>query len=237
MASGLSRTVHITANTTSTSCAVYNNTAHVTTTNDGSDTASASETVLCSLIHVAKIADAASVSAGSPIGFTVTVNNSGAGTATGVTLTDALPGGNASTPVHWTIDGSTGNPTFFAISGADGSQHLTLAEQPVSMAAGLSRTVHLTATTTSTSCAVYNNSAGVTTTNDGSDTASASETVLCPTFVQQVLAAAVTLPKAGAGPQGPGVDAGRQPFGLALFATLILVGITVAWQVRPRREE
>jgi hypothetical protein len=55
--------------------------------------------------------------------------------------------------------------------------------------------------------------------------------------VQQVLAAAVTLPKAGAGPQGPGVDAGRQPFGLALFATLILVGITVAWQVRPRREE
>jgi hypothetical protein len=61
--------------------------------------------------------------------------------------------------------------------------------------------------------------------------------VLCPTFVQQVLAAAVTLPKAGAGPQGPGIDAGRQPFGLALLATLILVGITVAWQVRPRREE
>src|SRR5207302_129758 len=66
------------------------------------------------VIHVTKAADAASVSAGAPIGFTVTVSNSGTGTAKGVTLSDALPGGNAAHPVHWTIDGSTGNPASFA---------------------------------------------------------------------------------------------------------------------------
>jgi uncharacterized repeat protein (TIGR01451 family) len=110
-------------------------------------------TVSPPVIDVTKTADAASVSAGTAIGFTVTVSNTGLGTAAGVTLTDALPGGNAATPVHWTIDGSTGNPAAFAITGADGSQQLRLAGQPISMSFGASLTVHVTAATSSTSCA------------------------------------------------------------------------------------
>ena len=127
-----------------------------------------------------KTADAASVTAGTPIAFTVTVSNTGGGNATGVTLTDALPGGSGGTPVHWTIDGSTGNPASFSISGADGSQHLSLAGQPISMAHGTSLAVHITAATSATSCGAYDNDASVTTTNDSSDEDSASTAVLCP---------------------------------------------------------
>jgi uncharacterized repeat protein (TIGR01451 family) len=178
LAAGASLSVHVTAGTSSTSCATYNNTAEATTGNDGSSKASASEEVLCAAIKVTKTADAASVSAGSPIGFTVTVKNTGAGEATGVELKDALPGGTA--PVTWSIDGSTGNPTAFELSGAAGSQQLLLKGQPVSLAAGASLTVHVTAPTSSLSCGqTYNNTAEATTSNDGSGTASASEAVLC----------------------------------------------------------
>jgi uncharacterized repeat protein (TIGR01451 family) len=180
MNAAASLAVHVTATTSSTSCATYDNTASATTTNDGSDQHSASETVLCPSIHVAKTADALSVSAGTGIGFTVTVSNTGLGNATGVNLTDALPGGNAATPVHWVIDSGTGNPSSFSISGPDSSQQLVLAGQPVSLAANSSLTVHVTATTTKTSCTTYDNTASASATNDGSDQHSASETVLCP---------------------------------------------------------
>ena len=42
-------------------------------------------------IHIVKTADAAQVNAGEPIGFTLTVYNTGSGDAKGVTLTDPLP--------------------------------------------------------------------------------------------------------------------------------------------------
>ena len=42
-------------------------------------------------LTVAKTFDAASVSAGDPIGYTVTISNTGAGTAAGVNLTDRCP--------------------------------------------------------------------------------------------------------------------------------------------------
>jgi uncharacterized repeat protein (TIGR01451 family) len=135
--------------------------------------------VLPAEIHVAKSADAASVSAGEDIGFTVTVSNAGTGTAKGVTLSDALPAGNGGHPVHWVIDGGA-DAAAFAISGADGSQSLSLKGQPISLAAGGSLTVHIDAATTADNCATYDNTASVSTTNDGSDEASASEQVLCP---------------------------------------------------------
>src|ERR1035437_969429 len=180
MAAGAKLVVHVTAPTSSTSCGqTYSNTAEATTTNDGSSTASASEEVLCAAIKVTKTADAASVSAGTNIGFTVTVENTGLGEAKGVELKDALPGGNTLTPVTWAIDGSTGNPTSFEVGGVAGSQKLLLKGQPLSLAAGASLSVHVTAGTSSTSCTSYNNTVEATTTNDGSSTASASEEVLC----------------------------------------------------------
>src|SRR5207249_915108 len=90
LAPGASFTVHITSGTTSATAATspVDNTANVTTTNDGSDSASDSIEVRGAAIDIAKTADDPSVSAGDPIGFAITVTNSGAGTARNVTVSD-----------------------------------------------------------------------------------------------------------------------------------------------------
>ena len=53
-----------------------------------------------------KVADHGSVDAGSHVGFTITVTNTGEGTLHGVTVTDDLPGGLA-----WEVDGGTAAAT------------------------------------------------------------------------------------------------------------------------------
>src|SRR5439155_58824 len=167
MAAGTSISVHVTATTSAAACGQYDNTATFTSTNAGSGQAQASAACLKASIHITKTAEAAAVNAGDPIGCTVTVSNSGPGTAEGVTLTDLMPAG-----VAWSIDGSTGNPASFALSGGS-PQQLTLAGQPISLASGGSLTVHVTAQTSAQACATYDNTASVTTTNDGSDQAEA----------------------------------------------------------------
>jgi uncharacterized repeat protein (TIGR01451 family) len=133
------------------------------------------------VIHVTKTHDAATVSAGQAIGYTVTVANTGTGNATGVTLTDAMPGGNSGHPVHWAIDATTGNPSSFSITGADGSQSLVLVGQPISLGAGSSLSVHVIADTTPANCTVYDNSAAVATTNSAGDSVGpVAITVQCP---------------------------------------------------------
>src|SRR5919201_2009705 len=52
-------------------------------------------------LQISKTADAASVSAGDPIGFTISVSNPGPGTALGVAVSDPLPTG---TGISWTVD-------------------------------------------------------------------------------------------------------------------------------------
>jgi uncharacterized repeat protein (TIGR01451 family) len=180
LAAGASTSAHIVSDTTKDSCKVYDNTATVSTSNDGSGSASDSTEVLCPVIEVTKVADAGTVSAGTTIGFTVEIKNTGKGDAAGVTLTDALPGGNAATPVHWAIDASEFDSAAFSIGGADGSQALTLVGQPISLAAGGSLKVHITAATSASSCATYDNTASASATNDGSDSASDSAVVECP---------------------------------------------------------
>src|SRR5947199_400448 len=98
---------HVVSDTTGQSCGTYDNTISFTTDNDGSGSASDSETVLCATVAISKAADAVSVNAGSPIGFTVTLTNSTAGTATGLTVTDPLPAGAG---VDWAIDAGTARP-------------------------------------------------------------------------------------------------------------------------------
>jgi uncharacterized repeat protein (TIGR01451 family) len=236
LASGASLTVHMTAATSSTSCTTYNNTASVTTTNGGSDEKLASEIVNCPHIAVSKTADhQVPVSAGTPIGFTVTVSNPGPGNATGVTLTDSLPGGNALTPVHWTIDGSTGDPASFAITGADGAQHLTLAGQPISLASLASLTVHVTAATSSTSCTKYDNTALATTSNDGSGSDNASETVNCP-HLAVVKTADHQAPVSAGSAIGFTVTVSNSGLGTAAGATLtdpLPGGDGVSWSISP----
>ena len=56
-------------------------------------------------IHILKTADAATVSVGENIGFTMTVWNSGDGNARGVTLSDQLP---ANPGLSWSVDARWG---------------------------------------------------------------------------------------------------------------------------------
>src|SRR5438067_12706917 len=75
--------------------------ASFTTDNGSSDSASASDGVLRSFPTRRSSDLAATVDAGSGIGFTVVLSNSGAGIATGLSVTDNLPAGSG---VSWTID-------------------------------------------------------------------------------------------------------------------------------------
>jgi uncharacterized repeat protein (TIGR01451 family) len=190
---GSSFTVHITSTTTAATgggCpnggGVVNNTASVSTTNDGTDQSSASTCVAAPSIKIVKTADAAQVNAGEPIGFTLTVSNSGSGDAKGVSLTDSLP---SKAGLSWTIAGQgAGWGGTCAIAAG------TLTCGPKTVPAGTTQgastlTVHVTSATTSAtggSCpnggGVVNNTAYVSTTNDGSDQSSASTCVAAPSI-------------------------------------------------------
>jgi uncharacterized repeat protein (TIGR01451 family) len=166
--------VHITAMTSATECSTYNNTATVTSTDSNPPPASAQEVCNKANVAITKTADAASVNAGGTVGFTVDIKNTGSGAANGVTLNDPLPAGSG-TGVTWAIDSSTGTPSQFALSGAKGSQSLSLASS--SLPAGAHYVVHITAATSASECSTYNNTATLTTTNaNNPSAASATET-------------------------------------------------------------
>jgi len=171
LAPGASKTYSVSAVTDATDCGPINNTASASATNEpsgalGNNSDSGSITVLCAQIDIAKTADNGTVNAGDQIGFTITVTNNGAGTAYGVsasdTLNSAFSWALAPDSAGWTL---VGNALSFSAA---------------SMAAGASSSVHVVATSTAEDCGVVNNTASVTTTNDGSDQDSASVTIQCP---------------------------------------------------------
>ncbi len=172
---GDSEVVHVVSATNFASCAAYPNTASLTSTNSPSLTASATTTVLCADLTLTKTADAASVDAGSPIGFTVTASNSGAqgtGSATGVVIDDPLPAGSG---VSWSI---ASGPDNCSIEGSAPSQ--TLHCTAVDLGPGDSEVVHVVSATSFASCTAYPNTASLTARNSPSLTADATTTVLCP---------------------------------------------------------
>jgi uncharacterized repeat protein (TIGR01451 family) len=165
LAAGGSSSVHVSATTTSADCGQIDNTATVTTSNDGQDSSSASVDVNCPEIDVLKTADDDSVSAGDQIGFTVTLTNTGSGEAQGLAFSDPLPAGLA-----WSIDPASAG---WSIVGGN------LVYSPSTLAASASSSVHVVATTTSADCGTIDNTATVTTSNDGQDSSSASIDVDC----------------------------------------------------------
>jgi uncharacterized repeat protein (TIGR01451 family) len=167
----VSGTVHVVSSTTKADCGTVDNTGSIDSGNDGSAEASDSVEVLCAAIDIAKVANPKGpVSAGDTIGFDITVTNKGGGTAHGVVATDDLPG------TGWTADDPTGDTT--GVDCAISAGTLTCTDD--AMAAGDSFTVHVDRATTPADCGTVNNTADVTTSNDGQDSASASVVVDCP---------------------------------------------------------
>ena len=178
---GGTATVHLTSSTTPASCGTVTNTASATSGNGASGSSSpAVVTVNCPDVTLTKTPDAATVSAGQQIGFTVTLNNSGSGDAHDVTLSDPLPTGSATSGVAWTVDtANSSGPLTCGISNG------TLSCDSGTLAAGATQTIHVVSDTTDASCGAYDNTATASVGNQtpGSLTVGpVTTTVLCATL-------------------------------------------------------
>jgi uncharacterized repeat protein (TIGR01451 family) len=201
MASGTTKAITLTATATKAECSTgLSNTATVAATvdgNAGNNTATAALAVQCGDLVVSKTADAGTVNAGQTIGFVITVRNDGAGTATGVTVTDTLPTNDGTS---WTID-AAGSDAGCAIATG------TLSCSFGSLAPTASKHVHLTSPTTAATCGTVSNTATGASTNDGEGAATASVTVSCQPDV--------AVAKSG---NGPAVAGGTATFTITVTA-------------------
>jgi uncharacterized repeat protein (TIGR01451 family) len=122
-------------------------------------------------LNIVKIADADSVQAGNPIGFTIRVTNEGNVPLSNLTLSDPLPRGPG---ISWSIAGSpTGSDTAGLVCEIAGH---TLTCTKSSLAVDGDFAVHVTSPTTDNSCGQYDNTATVTS-GQLSDSSSDSVTV------------------------------------------------------------
>jgi uncharacterized repeat protein (TIGR01451 family) len=116
------------------------------------------------------------VSAGTAIGFDITVSNTGAADATNVVISDPLPPGG---DLNWSL-----SPAFTgcSIMGPVGSQHLDCTF--ATLAAGTSKgPIHITSATTQADCALVSNTATVASENDGGGSSTDSVTIECAAIV------------------------------------------------------
>ena len=111
---------------------------------------------------------------GSHIDFDVTLTNSGPDPATGIVVTDDLPGGSG---VNWSVDGGASNAGW-SIVGSPPNQKLV---GPTTLNGMAASHAHVTSQTTTSSCGSYTNAASFTSSNGGSGSASASTAVDCTT--------------------------------------------------------
>ena len=112
------------------------------------------------------------VSAGSDIGFDITVSNTGAAAATNVMITDSLPASDGLTAgtLNWSENPDNSN---CAIAGGAGSQVLTCTF--ATLASGASVTIHIISDTTAADCGVVSNTATIV----GGASSTATVTVNC----------------------------------------------------------
>lgn len=177
MAAEASVTVHIRSGTTSGSAGTYPNTATVTASNAPTEQSSATIVVQAPALTITKTADATPVTAGGTVGFTVAVSNSsaaGTGTATGVTINDPLPSANGAS---WSISPAYSGPGTCSITGSTGNQ--TLVCNIGTLAKGATASVHITSSTSSSTCNPLDNTASVAASNGAGAQASASITMVC----------------------------------------------------------
>jgi uncharacterized repeat protein (TIGR01451 family) len=157
---GDSYAIHIVSDTSVASADTVPNTASVSSENAGSDEDSDTITINKSAIDIVKTADDPSVEAGDTIGFTVTVTNNGAATATGVLVNDPLPNDPG---LSWTLDDNAGGLCSLAAN--------TVTCGPTTLAPGASFSFHISSPTTDDTAETSPvlNVASVTTENAGSD--------------------------------------------------------------------
>jgi len=173
IAAGGTRTIHVTGPTTKDNCKVLANSVSVAATNEAktdNNGSNADVGVNCAEISVTKTADATPVNATDSVGFTITAKNNGVGTAKDVQVTDTLP---TNAGLTWVIDSANSDSGCTISSG-------TLTCNWGDFVQNASKKVHLTSVTTVATCGTINNTASVSTTNDGSGTSAASIVVNCP---------------------------------------------------------
>jgi uncharacterized repeat protein (TIGR01451 family) len=172
LGAGASASVHLSSPTKAATCGQILNVATVKAGNNQDvESEQIAIVVQCASLSVTKVADASHVDAGDDIGYTITVTNSGEGTAKGVALTDDLPAGSG---LAWAIDGGSG-------AGDCDIENDMLTCDFGEIAGGASKTVHISSPTTPASCGLVSNSVDVTSANDGSPSAGpVTITVDCP---------------------------------------------------------
>ena len=171
-----SRTVSVTTQTDQADCAALNNTATVSSTGDNTpndNSNSGSITITCPDVSVVKTGNG-TITAPANAQFTMVITNNGPGTATGVGLTDNLPG------TGWAITAQTAGNCSLDVGGD------ILTCSGINMAAPPNSTYSVTvqrATVAPTDCGPMPNTATVTMTGDtnsSNNQSSATVTVQCP---------------------------------------------------------
>ncbi|WP_436793410.1 DUF7507 domain-containing protein [Actinospongicola halichondriae] len=166
LAAGDTVSITVTGTTDAADCGVLDNTATADASNDDEVTDDGDITVECPDIDITKVADDDVVSAGSDVGFTITVTNAGPGTAYDLVVSDDLPEG-----LDWVID-----PAVEGCAIADG----TLSCEVDEFAPEDELVVHISATTDENDCGTYDNLASADASNDDEVTDEDDVAVLCP---------------------------------------------------------
>jgi uncharacterized repeat protein (TIGR01451 family) len=179
LAASGSFSVTLGSSTTSAACGSYPNKAHAEATGVTEVNDNGSVTVNCPSLQVSKTPDAGTVNAGSPIVFTVTVTNSGAGTATNVSLIDTLPLGTGVTT--YSVSSQTGVTGCTVDTGLLDEQILNCTKSSLAASGSFSVTV-TSNNTTSASCANYPNLAHAGADNNAEAHDDGDVTVNCPTL-------------------------------------------------------
>jgi uncharacterized repeat protein (TIGR01451 family) len=145
----------------------------ITSRTSNSQTATLSDFILGNVssapdVAVTKTSDAATVSAGGQVGYTVSVSNAGVGNLTGITLNDPLPAG-AGADLNWSF-AVGGNPGgVFQLTGSVGNQSLSFGS-PQNLAFNSPALVaHVVATSSTSDLGKLHNVATVTASGEGSD--------------------------------------------------------------------
>jgi len=183
MTAGASDEVHITSPTPSGSTIALTNTATASATNNAPVSATAKTGTTIALLTITKVADSATTTAGNPVGFTITVGNTGTTAATDVTMTDPLP---SFAGESWSISPAYSGTGTCAISGSAPNQ--TLSCSFGNLAPGASVSVHVVTQTPTTLGLTLTNVATAVAGNNGPVTA----TAVTRTLVTSVLGTSIT---------------------------------------------